>query len=517
MNISATFPAEKRLISFLTIVGVLLGLWLAALENGRINVDAVLYLEMARRFAEGDWPGALALYNWPLFPWLVAQVHWLTGLGVENAARLLESLLFGVATWAFLALIAEAGGRRNALMAGAILLFSNLYVIGTVLPMIMRDQGFWAFYLLGLLFFLRFYRSHRFAHVLLWQVCMAIAALFRIEAVSFIILLPLALLFCREQTWRDRIIFLAKNYVVPLSMLFLVLLGMLFLPADELHKKLGRLPEIWGSLIGAYHQINSGLSEKARLYGEVVLGGFLEKYAMWGLCLTLLAALLNKIVGASGFFTFILAVTAKRCQSIAPSPEARAVLLWAASISLINGIVILLKVYLLSSRYIVSLVFIVLFFAAFSLAGLYESWRAQRWKMRGLKTWWFLAVLVAIVYGLASNLVRTNSTYNYEQEAIAWVKQHTPPGARVYYDSARLRYYAQAPWEGREEPVWQQDLLERQKRLLEFDYLVLVVKRRQAEKLVLLTQQFPQFQQVHEFKAKSGDRVVILTKKSNPP
>ncbi|HQR50029.1 MAG TPA: hypothetical protein PKW44_00145 [Methylophilaceae bacterium] len=514
MQSSLAIPTNKRLVPFLAILGILLGLWLAMLENGRINGDADLYLEMASRFAQDDAQGALSLYQWPLLPWLMAQVHYLTGLDVESAGRLLGAIFFGIATWGFLELIREAGGSRNAILAGALLLFSSPYIVGDVLPMIMRDQGFWAFYLLALLFFLRFYRSLSLADAMLWQLCVLVATLFRVEAVSFILLMPLLLPLRRDISWRSRLQSLGMAYLVPLMGIILVILGGLLLPAAELQQKLGRLAEVQSSLQSVYHQISGGLAAKARIYGDQVLGKYMDNYAMLGLCLTLFSVIAGKIIGASGWLGIVLATTGKRCQAPAMDPDARTVLLWAAGINLLNLAVILLTAYLLSARYAVGMGFIVLVFAAFNLGGLCDRWlesgaRRSRWLALGL----LLAALL-MAYHLVRSLAPHDADYNYEQAAVAWVKQHAAKDARIYYDGARLRYYAHAPWGGRADE-WENNLPALQATPARFDYLLLTVKGKNPNQLALL-EQLAQYRKVQEFRRDNSNAIVVMVSRELP-
>jgi hypothetical protein len=507
-------PISGRLIAVLAIIGVLLGLWLAMLEHGRINGDADLYLEMASRFARGDVPGALSLYKWPLLPWLMAQVNQLTGLDVENAGRLLGAVFFGIATWGFLTLIREAGGSRNVILAGALLLFSSPYIVGAVLPMIMRDQGFWAFYLLALLFFLRFYRSLGLVDAMLWQVCAALATLFRVEAVSFMILMPLLLLSRHDLAWRKRVLGLGMAYLLPLMVVALGILGGLLLPAAELQTKLGRLTEVQSSLQSVYHQVSGGLASKARVYGDQVLGKYMDNYAMLGLCLTLLSVIAGKIIGASGWLGIALAATGRRCQAPALNADARAVMLWAAAINLINLAVILLTAYLLSARYAVGMAFIVLIFAAFNLGGLYDRWKGNaahhsRWLALGL-----LISALLMAYHLARSLAPYDANYNYEQRAVAWVKQHAPRDARIYYDGARLRYYARAPWNDRADE-WENNLPVLQASPARFDYLLLKVKGKNPKQLALL-EQLAQYRKVQEFRRDNSNAIVVMASRELP-
>ena len=82
-------------------------------------------------------------------------------MGIQTAAQLLNVLFFGISAFSFTQIIRLAGGSQLTMLAGALILFSAQYIVGDVLEMLMRDEGFWAFYLSGLVFFIRFYQHLR--------------------------------------------------------------------------------------------------------------------------------------------------------------------------------------------------------------------------------------------------------------------------------------------------------------------------------------------------------------------
>jgi len=504
------FPdTDKNLVRLLTLTGVLLAIWVIALLHGRINIDATLYLEAARRFAAGDTQGAMTLYNWPLFPWLMAKIHGHTGLSVQYSAHFLSVVFFGITTWSFLTLIRESGGNRITVLSGAVLLFSAPYIVGDVLPMIMRDQGFWAFHLLSLLFFLRFYRSRTWIHALAWQSAAILAVLFRVEGVTFLILLPLMLAFHHELAWPHRWAALAKTYTLPLLGIVFLVLALLLVPGLDTHKFLGRLIEIQTSLQTSYHQLAGGLAAKARIYGEQVLGSFMAEYAMLGLMLTLVAVVVSNIIGASSWLGIVLGCFVRSDKKHEPAKDACRVLYWAAGLNLLNLVVIILTAFLLSGRYAVPLAFIILIFASFHLAGLYQAWCRDRQSFSWRRKTANVALVAILGFFLLDNVIQRGTYPDYEQLAAAWIKQHIASDARVYFDDARMRYYAGAAWDGRE-TSWDGLMVEIHTHPMPYDYLVLHLKHKHPEAKLALLAEMRQYRQIQQFTAKNGDKVLIL-------
>ena len=178
----------KNLILWVVAASILLAAWMQYIQHGWINPDSVLYLEQARLFSLGDWRGATQVFNWPLYGACIGFVHKLTSLSIHVSAQLLNMLFFSMATASFLCLIKLAGGNNRTLIAGTLLLFGSQYIVGDVLEMLMRDEGFWAFYLTALVFFIRYNQQLKKRDAVLWQICIMFAVLFRIEAILFLII-----------------------------------------------------------------------------------------------------------------------------------------------------------------------------------------------------------------------------------------------------------------------------------------------------------------------------------------
>lgn len=504
--------SDRQLICLFTLFSFLFAGWIMLQRHDRINTDAVLYLEMAKRFAAADYHGALDLYNWPLFPWLMAITHTITGLSVQHAAYLLQTIFFSITTWGFLTLIREGGGNRRTIITAAVLLFSAPYIVGYVLSMIMRDQGFWAFHVLSLLFFFRFWQRQKFTDALLWQIAAILAILFRVEAVSFIVLLPLCLMMRKDLPIKQRFALLASSYALLLFGSICAIILMLSAPASLAHS-LGRLPEIHTSLLASYHQLSIGLAAKAKIYGELVLGNYLAEYAISGLIATFLIVIVGKVAGATSWLATGLACLPYTGEH-KPGPDIRTVLFWAAGINILNLAVILLTVFTISGRYAISLSFIILFFAAFKLAGMTEEWTLSSVKKLSVRDK-FIGIVVAVftTYWLIANVIQHDRSNSYEQRAVSWVKKHAPADAAIFYDEARLRYYADAPWDGRGTD-WAQISGPTSK---PYDYLVLHISHKDAKLKLAQVAQMKQYRQVQEFKAKNGDRIWILTTANRHP
>jgi len=75
-----------------------------------------------------------------------------------------------LATTALLNIVSLLGGNNRTIVIGAITLFGCDYIVGDILPMLMRDQVYWAFFLLSVWAFIKFTDHPTWLMGGLWQV-----------------------------------------------------------------------------------------------------------------------------------------------------------------------------------------------------------------------------------------------------------------------------------------------------------------------------------------------------------
>jgi len=431
---------EIQLQWLFTALSALLAWRVIYIQHGWINDDSVLYFEVARLFSIGEWKQGITLYNWPLYPAIITFIHKFTGFEFQRAAQILDVAFFALTTYSFVTLIRLAGGNKCIIAYGALLLFSTLYIVGDVLPMLLRDQGFWAFFLISIVFFIQFYRLKKLQTALIWQIAAIIAVLFRIEAITFLFFLPLILLTEKKP---DRI--KAWVYANSLSLLaFFIIVLVLFLHPRTSLTDFGRLNDLYTVSHNVYTNMTQGITQKAQMMGEQVLGSFLDQYGMTGVVVTLFAILCIKCIAAPGWIaTLILAVNWRNIETQL-LPDARKIFYWVIVLAIFNAAVILISTFILSGRYVVSLGFIMLILAAFCLSSHIEGSNKTHPKR-------ILLVLIFLVIGfsLINNILPKKDGYNFEQDAVTYIKKLQKPNERVFYVSPRARYYAGQPFSSR--------------------------------------------------------------------
>lgn len=505
--------SENQLIAFVTALSIFITSWVMYLQHGWITDDSVLYFEVARLFAAGEWKNGYSLYGWPLYPALISAIHKLTSLNIQHAAQLLNVVFFAITTYSFATLIRLAGGDKATIACGALLLFSSTYIVGDVLPMLIRDQGFWAFFLAGLIFLIRFYRNGKISNAIGWQLCAVVAVLFRIEAVTFLIALPFIFITEPRFTKRQKGIKILQASSLTLFIAGLLVITMAISPLLSLGDfgRLGNLLHVSGEIYG---QITEGIKSKADLFGEQVLGRFIDDYALTGLILTLVFILLIKCINSVGLIAIaVITFTYKTIDRFIAS-DVKRILVWLSILALVNASIIITYTFVLSTRYVVILAFVLLIFASFGFSALLPYLNRKSTE-HNTKRWVVITLLALLVLSAISNFLPKRAGYNYEQDAVAWVKLHAANADKVFYSSPRERFYAGAAFTSRSYDLWdytRQAIADGS--IHNYDFLVINVEDDLENRTQLLIDQLPDHYPVQEFfSIRNKKKVVIFAKK----
>lgn len=499
-----------RLIAFAVFFSLLLAGWMQYIQHGWINPDSVLYFEQAKRYVQGDFAGMVELFNWPLYGMCIGTVHQLTSLSLHLSAQCLNCLFFALATFSFLNLIKLLGGTSRTLFFGAALLFSSQYIVGDVLEMLMRDEGFWAFFLTGLFFFVRFALLQKVSDALLWQVCTIIAMLFRLEAIAYLLLLPLLYLFTVSTPWRERVVDAIQTY--SLSLFFAVGVLIYFAQNPEMGMShFGRLQEVFDSHF--YSSLTEKLFVQADIMAKDVLERYLDEFAVEGILITFAFILISKTIVATGYIPTTLAYFGIKAKSNTMTPLGKRILLLLLIIGITTASLIIIKRFVLSKRYLVTLVWVLLIFASFQIAKLSKQ---NNSKSRFL----VIALSVCMVLGLIKNALPKRDGYNYEQAAVSWLNAKNPTQKTVFYHNSRLRFYANANfqafgnfWDAFTAKIESQQASP-------YDYLVINISKRDQDKLTWLANNLPNYQEIKRFYAPAQKKYCAvyyrLPKESKP-
>ena len=507
---------EQSSINKLHAVMVLIAMLIAAqiqyIQHGWINTDSTHYFESARLFAIGEWKEALKVWNWPLYSLLIAAVHKITSLGIQTSAQVLNVLFFGLATFSYMQIIRLLGGRQLTIAAGTIILLSTQYVVGDVLGMLMRDEGFWAFYLTGIVFFIRFYQHLRFRDALFWQLCAITATLFRIEAITYLVLLPSIFLFSFNISFKHRIRYLFISHALNIFLALVLILAMT-LHGDLSMKNFGRLQEVF--TLNLYDELTHKFFTNTAVMSKAVLGKYLEEFAVPGLLLTFIYAMIVKTVTTTGLVNFIMTIFAVKDRTALTETKALHVLSAVALISLMNMALIITKVFVLSSRYVVALAFILMILASFQFARILMC-NTQPSEKSSSRKWMVIALVAFMLVSIIKNILPKAEGYNYMQDAVTWVKSLNRENKPVFTDEARITYYLGNPYTHRGPDNWEVVTTAiDSKEILNYEYLLLSQSVKHPERENIIAEQLPQFKEVKRFYSIKAKKFIVIYQKSS--
>lgn len=167
------------------------------------NDDSYTYIKTAEIYLEQGVGAAIANYTWAGYPILIALVSKL-GISLFTAAYIVNGLFHALLVYSFISIIKLLDDSKEIVWLGAltVLVFPEL---NEYREMVIRDIAFWGLSLCGLWQFMLFFEDRRFKHGLFFCLAIGAALVFRIEAVAYLALTPLCLLFdSRRQASENR-------------------------------------------------------------------------------------------------------------------------------------------------------------------------------------------------------------------------------------------------------------------------------------------------------------------------
>jgi hypothetical protein len=496
----------KYLFGIIVASSILLAAWMQHIQHGWINPDSVLYFEQARLFSLNDWQGIIAVYSWPFYGVCIGFIHQITHLNIHQSAQLLNMLFFGIATASYLNLIKLGGGNNRTLFFGMLLLFSTLYIVGDVLEMLMRDEGFWAFYLTALVFYIRYIQKEKLTDALLWQSSIILATLFRIEAILFLLFLPLFNLVTSTISIKENLKKLFHTYSISLTIGLIISITIVAIPNITI-THFGRLNEVFTTNL--FYEFTNKFITQSRVMSEQVLGGYLDEFAVPGLLLTFLYVIGSKVLTATGIIGTCLAIFSIKNISSTIDQNVRRVLITCAAIAIIIMVLIIIKVFILSSRYAVAFAWILLIFASFSLTWISFS---KNNKTRLV----FILICLILSLSFIKNILPKREGYNYMLNAVQWLKLNNKTNATVFYDDQRMIYYAGEKFKRSTDDKWNPVLNAiNDESIKNYQYLALTHSNKHSERITYIKENLHDFKEVKRFNNYKSKKFIVIYHKVN--
>lgn len=429
MNVMARY-SNRRTLTIVSVsavfLSILLSLW-SGLTTPVINRDGICYLESASAMGMTGIQQAIHLCaqaKWPFYSFLVYSVTALTSLTGLAAANVLDGLFSIITVVTFIYLVRLLGGSPRTMgYAAAVILLAHSF--NSVREFIIRDHGFWAFYLISVAALIHFFRKRLFRYAILWWGSMVLATLFRIEGAVFLLGLPCLAFFVKER----RLLALSQLYF------FTVTIGCLFI-AWLLHKhyELTRLIELKLQLVNGLSLIKQQfLTEKAAL-AHYVLNQYASHDAGVLLVLFTFTWYVQNVVANLSIVYAGLIIYAWRQKIVRLDRPAFGVLLAYIILNVVITLAFLGEHLFLSKRYLIALSLILMLWVPFALEYLFERVVISRWVKVGLSG-------LILIYALGG-IVHVEPSKGYIIEAGKWIENNIPANANVYSNDEQLMYYS---------------------------------------------------------------------------
>lgn len=397
---------QARTLIFMAILVNLLFSYLMLLYNQPINPDGIIYIHCAQTYLQNGLHDALRIYPWPFYSILLAKTSVLLHISLLNTGYLLNSIFSSILVLFFILTVKLwDNSAKTLLWAAAVIVL--LPEINHGRYTLVRDIGYYAFFMASLWSYIKFLQTEKFLYASLFTVTIIVATLFRVEGAVFLALIPLIT------------IILKCDFKLILINIALGLIGFfIFRHATNF----GRIPEIISDANPT--QLFSLFQQKAgdlKQYLGVLAQGEASVFLVSGL----IGILVVSFVTTLGIFSCLLLVYGIYQKSL---PQNKTILQALLSYILIN--IILLSVFLahqlfLDWRYTFPLALVFLLFIPSILA------QCNKW-----------IAIAYLLFNMAASFVPFGPSKSYMVEAGNWVANNTPVTAKIYSNDNAVIFYA---------------------------------------------------------------------------
>lgn len=418
----------RGLIFFSASISILLSIW-AALKAVVINPDAICYLQSAEGIPMGLHfvTHLCGQAKWPFYSALIYFFENFTKISMQNSAHFLNGCFSLISVVSFILITYCLNGTKRVLwLAAFVILLAHEF--NSLRECIVRDHGFWAFYLLSILFLLLFFRENLWRYALAWSVSLLIATLFRIEGVIFLLFVPMATFFNSAK----RISSFFKLHTLSL-LLFFCLMVWLFLHPDKGVGELGRLGEVKNQFLVGFAEVAKQFSSKAEILNQQIFTPLSLKDSEIILGLIFIFWYLQSVISNISFIYAGLVVYAW-IRKLLKDNQASLVL-W--SYIIVNVIVtgtFLVEHMFLAKRYLLALSLTLMVWIPLALDDFCKQYSRRKLPL--------LASIVLIIVFAVGGIFDFGYSKKYIRDAGEWLEFNLPQNATLYSNDNLVMYYS---------------------------------------------------------------------------
>lgn len=507
----AFYKRERFLYLFAIISSILLSAWID-LRQLMINPDAICYLLSAQAVPSGisDVMHLCGQSKWPFYSVLIYGFVQISHFSYTSAAHMLDSLFSLLSVITFILIVRELGGSRRVLwLAALVILLSHDF--NGVREYIIRDHGFWTFYLLSILMLIRYFHRPHWATAFAWTGSLILATLFRIEGAFFLFFMPFLSWFYFRVPLRKRCLYFFNLSFITI-LICSALVGWFLLHPQQSLNKLGRVHEVIDQvqhgktlIVTTYQKIKTALAEHVLNNDSATHAGLISLIVLH----TWYAIML---IGSLSLGYSLLLVYAWRRRIIFFNSAAALVLIGYIILNVAITYSFFLERLFLSKRYLIALSLIWMLWVPFALDDLMNKWASVRHRLFLL----FAAVLIFI--SAMGGIFDFGYSKAYILDAGNWLAKNVPQKASLYANDFQLMYYSKHFGND----IFEADIINRHINSIEngkwkkFEYIAFRISRRNEAAITSILQEI-NLQPIQVFSNKRGDRILIYQQKTQDP
>lgn len=497
-------------------LGILINLIIACgilLYQQPFNVDGIIYLNAASAFIKDGIKAAISVYPWPFYSVLIGSLSYLTHLPLEISALLINGLLTTVLVSSFILLIKELGGGTNEQYFALLIILVYPY-LNHDRSNILRDFGYYAFLLNSLLLFLRYLKKPNLPLGLAWNLIAIIAALFRIEGVIVLALVPLAIFFDKEWLFKQKIIHYLKINTLNIGIISVIALFFL-INKKQPNVQLGRLEELHIYLKRGLEILTITYGGKITLLQKYILPVFSKENAISFLVGGLISIFLNVFLTTLGFVNVIFLVDALRRKQLLSNYKNQVGLYTYIIVTSLILLIFLGYEFFLASRYIAPLCLLLMLFIPFGLSKLFKEKNTPGNKAGKKHIFFPTLCIFLLLFNLVSSFSFFGVSKTYIIESGHWLQKNTPVNSLLYTNDAQLFYYSHRngmhyPDDFANTNDWLESL--KKANIKNYSYVALKTSHNEKDKRAAAII-FLKSQPVYRLSNKRGDEVLIFKTK----
>ncbi len=419
---------EKMVFWLAGLVSIILSLWMS-LREAVINPDAICYLLSAAEVKNGVHAAMhiCSQAQWPFYSVLVYGFAFVTHLSFTASAYFLDGFFSLVSVISFIAIVRYIAQRpRVVWLAALVILLAHEF--NSVRQYIVRDHGYWAFYLLSLFFLLHYFKNYQWRYSLLWSCSLIIATLFRVEGAIFLLLIPIAALFDHKRNAMLRL----KSFLQLNSLTILIGIILSACVAISSHIELARLHELSGQVLNGVSDIGARFANIRQLMITYIIPDSARDAGLV-LFLMLVSWYIISVITNLSLIYSILVVYAW-CKRIFAANFAIRLALWSyITVNFLITVAFLAEHLFLSKRYLVALSLVLMLWVPVALDYLWQN------KLKK----WFIAAIVFIFISSLGGIFDFGYSKKYIHDAGNWLSENVPQTATMYSNDYQLMYYSQ--------------------------------------------------------------------------